>query len=301
MKRVSVVFISDENYIVHLSVALISLLVNNKKLKMNIYIIGNGIKEKNFYRLKKMCDSYDVNLKQFIVNDKIFDKFITTYHFTKAIYYRLLIPHFIEDNKVLYLDSDVIVNDSIEKLFEINLTNNYIAGVINPGFNRQKEFMMNLNAKYFNSGVMLINNYLWKKDDIPKQCIELIEKYSDILMFPDQDALNAVINGRWIPLPLKYNVQSVFFEDNCYEKYPELDYFELQDAIKNPIIIHYTGSSKPWQVCNKHPYKNLYWKYLKLTYFKRRLPEINYMNIIKCIVPDNIYKLIKKSLKTDRN
>lgn len=43
---------------------------------------------------------------------------------------------------------------------------------------------------------------------------------------------------------------------------------ELDEAINNPCIIHYTGSSKPWDYLNLHPLKKVYFNYLKKRFGK---------------------------------
>ena len=219
---------------------------------------------------------------------------VTNHHFTKANYYRLLISKFIEDDIVLYLDSDIVVNRSLKGLFDINLGSSYIAAVLNPGFHRHQELKMNLDSEYFNSGVMLINNKLWKIYNITDKVIKFVDDNQSVIQFVDQCGLNAVINGKWIKIPLKFNQQVVIFEKDFKEKYNCFADDELNEAKENPVIIHYTGSSKPWHFRNKHPYKHLYWKYLRMTPFKRYIPEdLTVLNAIKWMIPKSIKEFLK--------
>ena len=164
MEKYNIVFATDENYIKHLSVAIISLLSNNSNLNFNIFIISGGFDAKNFKKIKSITEKYKVNLKQIIINDDVFEKLVINYHFTKANYYRLLIPNFINEDKVLYLDSDIVVNGSVKDLYNQNLDNYFIGAVLNPGFDRHEELKMDQNSRYFNSGVMLINNKKWQQN-----------------------------------------------------------------------------------------------------------------------------------------
>ena len=211
MKNYSVAFATDKNYIQPLSVALVSLLINNDDCQFDIYIICSGMGEENFVKLQSIGNKYQATIKQIIVNDEVFDTLVTNYHFTKATYYRLMIPNFIQEDKVLYLDADIVVNGSVKKLFSIDLEGRYIAAVLNPGFKRHQELKMNFDAEYFNAGVMLINNKLWKSDDLAKNIIEFIDLKSNIVQFADQDGLNAIIDGNGVKIPLKFNQQSVIF------------------------------------------------------------------------------------------
>jgi len=294
MKKYSVVFATDENYIQHLSVALFSLLKNNNNCQFQIYVICSGISEKYFHKLKLIVNKFDSTINQIVVKDEIFDSLVTNHHFTKAMYYRLLIPKFIKDDVVLYLDADIVVNGSIKDLFDIDLESKYIGAVLNPGFQRHKELKMDLDSEYFNSGVMLINNKLWITNSVADKVIKFVDDNQSVIKFPDQCGLNAIVNGNWQKAPLKFNQQAAIFEKDFSNKYNCFSKEELEDAKENPIIIHYTGSSKPWHFRNKHPYKNLYWKYLKMTPFKRYIPnDLTVVNVIKWMIPKSIKEFIK--------
>jgi lipopolysaccharide biosynthesis glycosyltransferase len=43
--------------------------------------------------------------------------------------------------------------------------------------------------------------------------------------------------------------------------------------VVNPVVIHYTGKSKPWQYMDRHPYKDKYYKYLDRSSWKGYRPE----------------------------
>ena len=68
----------------------------------------------------------------------------------------------------------------------------------------------------------------------------------------------------------------------------------IKEAIDNPVIIHYTSSSKPWHFGNNHPYKYLYWKHLRKTPYKYFIPDdLNIINIIKWMVPLSVKQYLK--------
>jgi lipopolysaccharide biosynthesis glycosyltransferase len=298
MEKYNIVFATDQNYIQHLSVALISLLSNNSSLDFKIFIISSGLDSDNFQKIKSITEKYKVHLKQIIINDDVFEKFVTNFHFTKAMYYRLLIPNFIDEDKVLYLDADIVANGDIENLYNQDLQDNFIGAVLNPRFDRYEELEMDEESRYFNSGVMLINNKKWKEEGLATKVIEFIDFNHNIVTFPDQDGLNAVINGRWKEIELKYNQQAVIFEQDFSSKYNCFSEQNLIEAKNSPIIIHYTGSSKPWHFRNNHPYKYLYWKYLRMTPFKRYISEdLTVINVIKWIIPQSIKEFIKGIMK----
>ena len=299
MAKFDVVFATDQKYAQHLGVALYSLLRNNKEIEFDVYIINGGIDNKEFNKLEKIALKFKCKLINIEIDDGALASLVQNHHFTKANYYRLLIPEFIKNDKALYLDADIVINNSIKKLVNINLDGYYVAAVENPGFDRHQDLKMDIDSKYFNSGVMLINVKRWKEKDLQNQVLKFVEKNSTVIKFVDQCGLNAIINGNWKKIPLKFNQQAVIFEVEEFErKFDCYTNTELKEARENPVIIHYTGSSKPWSFQNKHPYKYLYWKYLRMTPYKWTIPEdLTILNILKRIIPNKIKEPLKNHIK----
>lgn len=299
MSKFNVVFATDEGYCQHLAVALQSLLANNADVEFNIYIINGGIDKRKFGKLVGMTVNYRCKLINIEINDDLFESLVRNYHFTKAIYYRLLIPNLVDEDKVLYLDADIVVNANIEELYNYDLKNDFLGAVLDPGFDRHKELGMDSKSMYFNSGVMLVNNAKWRENQIGDKVIQFVADNREVIEFPDQDGLNALIDGKWSVMDLRYNQQSVILLPDFGLKGHCFGVEELIEAKRNPVIVHYTGTSKPWQFANKHPLKGLYWKHLRMTPFKRYLPdEITLVNIIKKIVPNNIIKHMNRKLRS---
>ena len=61
----------------------------------------------------------------------------------------------------------------------------------------------------------------------------------------DQDALNAVVEGRWKPLDLRWNLTAGLVERRHYHP-KHSDIAQLQQAVANPGIVHFAGYLKPW-------------------------------------------------------
>ncbi|MDD5462568.1 MAG: glycosyltransferase family 8 protein [Methylococcales bacterium] len=296
MVNCNIVFATDKHYVQHLCVALVSLLKNNKEQFFKIYIINGGIPGQTYKKIEAVAEGYQCELVNITVDDDIFENLIINHHFTKAMYYRLLIPEFIQEEKLLYLDADIVVNGSIENLYKEDINGCFIGAVEDPGFNRHKELKMNSNSRYFNSGVMLINLKKWTEENLANKVIDFVENNPTLVTFPDQCGLNAVIDGNWKKLPLKYNQQALIFEKNFDDNYNCFTYEELSEAKQSPVIVHYSGSPKPWHFISKHPSKYLYWKYLRMTPYKYSLPtDLTPLNVLKWMVPEFIKRKLKQT------
>jgi len=302
MEKYNIVFSVDKLYVQHLAVAIISLLENNKKRYFKIFVIsGEDVPLSDIEKLRVITSKFNAEIVIIRIGDVLFSEMVTNYHFTKAMYYRLLIPDLISDDKVLYLDCDIVVNESIHQLYNNNIDPYFVAAVLNPGFTRNRELNMSSNSDYFNSGVLLINLKKWRDENLKSRVILFLSENKKVLQFPDQDGLNAIIDGNWKLIPLKFNQQAVIFENNFTDRYPYFAPSELYEAKTSPVIIHYSGSSKPWHTRNKHPFKYLYWRYLRMTPYKYSLPtDLTLVNILKWITPRFLKNSIKKLSNTTK-
>lgn len=279
-QTVTVLFATDAGYVPHLATAIYSLLKNNQSLNLRIIVFTAGLPKADRVNLAKVSSEFGVPLSFHILDDIHFDGLVLNSHFQKSNYYRLFAADFLQEESCLYLDADIIVNGSIKDLIEINLEDYYLAAVENPNFSRHKELGMRSESKYFNSGVMLLNLDKWRQSGMKDAVISLVKAKPEAIHFVDQCGLNGIVDGKWLELGAKFNFQSSMIT-RCSDE-------------KKAIVIHFTGSSKPWHLSNKHPYKSLYWKYRNSTPYKSYLPDdLNLRGVSRYLLPAPIKKIIK--------
>jgi|SRR5580658_9986507 lipopolysaccharide biosynthesis glycosyltransferase len=282
MTRRNVVFASDANYVVHMAVAMYSLFKNNPELKFDVHVVNSDIDAKIWGRLESMVSEHGHKLIDVRISEKHLEGVVLGSHFTKANYYRLFIADEIAAATALYLDSDLIVCDSIREIYGTTLDNSYLAAVLSPGFDRHAELEMSIESKYFNSGVMLLNLELWRRDSIAARVIDLVKRKPSAIQFVDQCGINSVLDGRWTELHPRFNVQSGFFEPKAEIDAAQFKRGEFAAALEKPAIMHYSGSIKPWHLRSKHPYRHLYWQYLRQTPFNYYLPtDLTVANVFR--------------------
>lgn len=258
MFKANIVFAVDNFYVEQLCVAIISLLRNNNNLK--IYIINNGLND--FHRLTKLTENYCCQIVDIKIQDKQLEDLPISHHINISTYYRLLIPELVNEDKVLYLDSDLIVNGSIYDLYHVDISRHYLAAVENSGPNSHASSLgLKNSSDYFNAGVMLMNLELFRLHNIADKALLYIRNNQSLIKLWDQDGLNAIVDGKWVRVNKIFNAQTGHFNVN---------YSMLED---DPIIIHFTTSDKPWHFGNRHPYKSLYWHYLRFTPCNRVFPH----------------------------
>jgi lipopolysaccharide biosynthesis glycosyltransferase len=156
-------------------------------------------------------------------------------------YGRLLIPTLISKDSALYLDSDLVILADVLELKNFPFSGNLLAAVygctIEWAFD-QSFFVQKLNwtldKAYFNAGIVLFNLAKWRAEETDKKWRALTDKYPNDLISHDQTLLNALSEGQFAYLPLKFNTPW----------FPDKDRPENSEA----VILHFVGSPKPWDV-----------------------------------------------------
>ena len=69
----------------------------------------------------------------------------------------------------------MVVNQRIDDLYNIDISDTFIAAVDNMDIYNHRDLEMEGSAKYFNSGVMLINLECWRANNVKEKVIERLE------------------------------------------------------------------------------------------------------------------------------
>jgi lipopolysaccharide biosynthesis glycosyltransferase len=298
MDKINVVFGSDRNYVPHLATAICSLIANNYQLELCIFIINSDIDAIQWRDILSVGSDIRHKFIDVKISEQDLKGVLVNQHFSKAIYYRLFAAEKISASKALYLDSDIVIARSICDLWNIDVDGYYLAAVEDPGFSNQGKLGMSPNAKYFNSGVMLLNLEAWRSADVKSRVLEFVKGNPEAIEYPDQCGMNAILNGEWLPLAPKYNTQSIFFE------LPETALSEIYgsnasiEAVNAPVVIHFSGATKPWQMNCRHRFKSEYWRYRNLTAYKSFVPDdFGFWSILKYFTPELVKRGAKAMLR----
>lgn len=261
----SFLFCANDTYAQHMAACIISLLENSSLDFHHILIAGRFNSPETGKKLQSLVDGNEkatIEILNFEPPDKV--ELPTRIHYTKDIYTRLWVSDFFPEsvNRVIYLDSDMIVVGDIAELWQTEMSGMMIAAVDIPSSTRNQTLGIDDTYNYFNSGVLLFDLYMWRRQKAFAKIISYINANPDKLIDPDQDALNACFFKQRCVLDLEWNVIAPFtWIDN------ELHYSLEQcvEIVRNAKIVHFNGQSKPWHFLNTHPRKQEYWKYLKMS------------------------------------
>lgn len=281
--NMDIFFASNDNYVQHLSVSIASILINSlPNEKFNFYILDGNISNKNKDTLLSLKNLKDFNMEFIKIDEEMFKMCPITpecYHISNQCYYRYIIPLVKPElKKVLYLDCDIVVKDSLKDLWNVDLKDNYVAAIEDLSLITNEDANRLGTKHYFNSGVLLINNELWKRDNIINTLFKNTKEIHDKIRWVDQCVLNYTFKDKVLFVSPKYNLQHSAYKDTKYNLYTKN---EIEYAKAFPVIIHYTGCNKPWhKKCCHLLWKN-YYKYLKYTPYKKIYYAYKFKKFIK--------------------
>lgn len=239
----------DERYLPHLNVMLFSLLRANPGYRFDVYVLHTAIPEKAFGATEETLGERG-RLLPLKVNDPRLDGAPTSGRYPREIYYRIFAAKYLPRDleRVLYLDPDLIVNGSVLPLYETDMREYYFAAASHIGeilrvFNSFR-LDMDEGGPYVNSGVMLMNLELLRREQDIDEVFRFISLYKSRLMLPDQDIISGLYGSRIYALDaFRYNMtEKLFRRHSLTEKELTLDWVR-----RNAVIIHYCGRNKPWK------------------------------------------------------
>ncbi len=272
---------TDSDFADNLMTFYVSILEHNLDEDFHFFIIDDKLSKADHKYLRQLEHIYG-NVKEmtFLEINSSYYKEANTDSPDSAVkentYYRLELPEVVDCDRIMYLDSDMICTGSISELWNEDLHGNVIGAVEDQGYvNRLSE--MGIPHKkniYFNGGLLLFDTKKWREQNITDKVHKFILENSDILTYQDQDALNAVLVDNWVVLHPRYNVQSKLARHDFVNPDPEAEKLEIEGR-RDPLIIHYTGWSKPWVRSGKwlHPWRDSYYRYKFIA--TQRLREYN--------------------------
>lgn len=284
-KLIPIVSAADNNYAPYLSVTLKTILDNlSSDYDVAFHIIDDHITSESKEKLEKSISNHTATIDYLEVDSELYANVMESDHITQTAYYRISLPDLLEDKhyeKVLYIDSDVLVLDDVSKLYETDIGDKVVGAVIDPG---QAVVHPRLGIEtedyYFNSGLLLMNLTNWRKAKITEKTLTFLEEQTDKIIYHDQDALNGTLYEKWYALHPKWNAQtSLVFERHQ----PPNDYYAktYKEAVNQPSIVHFTGHDKPWNSDEYHPYTKKYLEELKKTPFYDEVTKKDAVNQTK--------------------
>ena len=211
------------------------------------YLINSDFPNEWIKQLNKRLEVYNSEIINCRVTSEQISRYKTDISYT--VFLRYFVSDFVKEDKALYLDCDLVVTKNLDNLFETDLQDYPLAAVRDYGGR------VYYGREMFNAGVLLINNRLWKQENMSQRLIDLTNEWHDKVDQADQSILNMLFENRWIELE---------FDNNHVVIHKQFTDYELPAGQDYPGIIHYLSHRKPWFDLAAQTYRDVWWYYHSL-------------------------------------
>ena len=163
MNDINILVTLNEKYLPPLQVLLTSLRTAHPDEALTVWLLHSGIRPAALEMVERQCGRLGMTLRCLTVDRSVFDAAPVTRQYPQEMYYRLLAGCFLpkELDRVLYIDPDILVLNSLRPLWETPLEGRLFAAASHTGktglMNNINQVRLGTDCKYFNSGVLLID------------------------------------------------------------------------------------------------------------------------------------------------
>ena len=266
-ERLAIVLIANQAYTEQLTVTMKSIMYYNKAV--DFYVINQGIMPDWFRKMRRIVKILGGDLHSIPFDtEKISCKLGISNHSSLIAYVKYFIADLVDREKVLYIDSDTVINGDLKSIFSINLSGFPVAAV------------RDIDGSY-NTGVLLIDIAKWRELSISEQCLEICSnKKNEQLELEDfknsQSIFNQLFQDNCLELAKRYNVQVGYDLVAFYNNWQE--HFNLE---YDPIVIHYTTNRKPWNSSVSYRFREKWWDFYHLDFQQLLAHHLDNFSFVK--------------------
>ena len=244
-EKKALVLAANYAYVDQVLTTIKSICYHNRSIRF--YLINSDFPNEWLKQLNKRLEKFDSEIINCRVTSEQISRYKTDISYT--VFLRYFVADFVKEDKALYLDCDLVVTKNLDDLFATDLQDYPLAAV--RDFGGRAYF----GREIFNAGVLLINNVLWKQENMTQKLIDLTNEWHDKVDQADQSILNMLFENKWLELDFDYNHIVIHKQFTDYQIPEGQDY---------PAIIHYLSHRKPWKDLAAQTYRDVWWYYHNL-------------------------------------
>ncbi|MBR3241294.1 MAG: hypothetical protein IKF90_01160, partial [Parasporobacterium sp.] len=147
MKRLNVLYQTDDNYAAIAGVSMTSLFRTNRHLdEINIYLLDSGISEENLEKYRILCKEYGRNIEIIDsrpLEEKIKSYGVGTFRNVYTVYLTMFVLNDLDlpGGRIFKLDADTIVKGSLDELCDFDFQGCYLAATYDCTLNDYKSMV----------------------------------------------------------------------------------------------------------------------------------------------------------------
>ena len=241
-EKKAIVLAANYAYVEQVITTIKSICYHNRSIRF--YLINSDFPNEWLKQLNKRLEKFDSEIINCRVTSEQISRYKTDISYT--VFLRYFVADFVKEDKALYLDCDLVVTKNLDDLFATDLQDYPLAAI--RDFGGRAYF----GREIFNAGVLLINNALWKQENITQKLIDLTNEWHDKVDQADQSILNMLFENKWLELD---------FDNNHIVIHERFANYSFPNGQEYPGIIHYLSERKPWHVHASQTYRDVWWYY----------------------------------------
>lgn len=253
----------DDRFARQCATMLRSLRQANPQARCTVHLIHDGLRADTLETLTRDLRGFLDEVRAVHLDTTPLRGFLVDGHVSLATYFRLLLPTAFPDDveRVLFLDCDLLVVDSLAPLWTIDMAGAPVAAVEAPN---QAQNVARLHfgpgERYFNAGVLLIDLGPWRARDVVGEAQHFYASHPDRVQWWDQDLLNQLFRGQWLAVSPRWNALPQLWSPDDSFRGPIPRCPAALAAEGGPAIVHFAGGGpcKPWNYHCRHPYRDDY-------------------------------------------
>ncbi|WP_127848989.1 glycosyltransferase family 8 protein [Lacticaseibacillus hulanensis] len=264
----NILFTLNSGYLEPLKVALTSIHYNNDEDDVNVWLIHESIPDSELDEVARLTAVFGWTFHPVMVDGSLWQGAPTEKRYPKEMYFRLLAGEILPGSvhRVLYLDPDVLVINSLMPLWNLDLEGHLLAAATHTKLvdvtTRFNNIRLKTDHAYYNSGIMLIDldraRTVIHWEDIKR----VLDEIGEYLMLPDQDILNHLYGSDILKIPdERWNYDARSYGTYFVRSRGEQD---IHWVMANTSILHFNGKPKPWMARHDNRFTALYLSYSHL-------------------------------------
>lgn len=265
-KRINVLYQSSDYYAPYMGVSITSLLENNKWAnEINCYILDDSIGEENKAKLDQLiCQKYGrklIYIETGRLSQELEKRKIRKWKNSYTAWFKILAIDYLDEDvdRILYLDADTMIDQSIDSLYYTDFGDNMLAMVqdIIPTAYTKSIGVKETDA-YCNAGMFLLDVNQWREKHCTQIVLDHLNDKQNHYFYADQDTLNALFSSQTKKMGIECDMFThyLFYGADIYYKMWSLQnvkgYYslrEIREKCEHAMIYHFIGigSLKPWE------------------------------------------------------
>lgn len=244
-QKQAIVLAANYPYVDQVLATIKSVLYHHRNIRF--YLINGDFPQEWFTGINRHLQGLDSEIINCRVSMEQIQQYKTDISYT--VFLRYFISDFVKEDRVIYMDCDMVVTGPLDELYSLDLEGHPIAAVRDYG---GRVFY---NREIFNAGFLVIDNAYWKVHQMSQYLIEMTNKWHDKVDHADQSILNMVFENNWLELP---------FDFNHVVLHSHFTNYQIPNGQSYPKVIHYLSHRKPWFPLAAQTYRDVWWFYAQL-------------------------------------